>query len=343
MITTINSPSSGRVKETTLIQAVGHDFVSVKVQGKNTVRDWTLVPFAHNFLTIDAKKPRQETPKAVFVAKDDTSGVLKNLEPGMAYYNDSLGEWKDVTGQTEIPITPKYETSIYVIRKSTADKAASLPQEIPFSKKDYSPEWVTSEACHTGKSDGKIIKVNSKMEYAIKGSDQWNAISGNQVTGLVKGTYLVRFKAVGSTLASAAKEVIIDEAPLETPPSETPKDNQKPNPNGSIKPQQPKKPLPEKKPRVQKKPYLTLQARVAKKKIKFTWKCNTKVRGYVLYKSKTKNGKAKFFKRINGNKKRTFVMKYKGKKSRGYYKIRFFTVKKGKIVYGSYSKAVRVK
>lgn len=58
---------------------------------------------------------------------------------------------------------------------------------------------------------------------------------------------------------------------------------------------------------------------------------------------KPKQIKAKFFKRINGNKKRTFVMKYKGKKSRGYYKIRFFTVKKGKIVYGSYSKAVRVK
>lgn len=50
--------------------------------------------------------------------------------------------------------------------------------------------------------DGKITGTSSDMEYRLSSDADWTLCCGDSVTGLVPGTYLVRYKATGSAFAS---------------------------------------------------------------------------------------------------------------------------------------------
>lgn len=58
-------------------------------------------------------------------------------------------------------------------------------------------------------NDGKIMGVNSSMEYKKSGETNWTAVSGTQITGLSDGTYLVRYAAKPNYNESEAAEVVI--------------------------------------------------------------------------------------------------------------------------------------
>lgn len=66
-----------------------------------------------------------------------------------------------------------------------------------------------------------ITGVNSTMEYKAADGDTWIAITGDSVTGLKSGTYLVRVKGNGTVLASEAVEVTVLKFVPETPTPET--------------------------------------------------------------------------------------------------------------------------
>lgn len=50
-------------------------------------------------------------------------------------------------------------------------------------------------------NDGRITGVNSKMEYKLQNTTTWIKVNATAITGLVPGTYEVRFQAVGNNPA----------------------------------------------------------------------------------------------------------------------------------------------
>ena len=72
------------------------------------------------------------------------------------------------------------------------------------------PDSVGAKDCTTtSQNDGMLTGVDNTMEYKAADGDVWIAVTGNKVTGLKPGTYLVRVKAEGTKLASASVEVTI--------------------------------------------------------------------------------------------------------------------------------------
>ncbi|MBS5522175.1 MAG: hypothetical protein KHX56_07880 [Clostridiales bacterium] len=68
-----------------------------------------------------------------------------------------------------------------------------------------------------GQSDGKITGVDGTMEYCLAGQTgdmdtwSWKSVDGTEITGLAAGTYYVRARANGQTLASAYVSVTVGE------------------------------------------------------------------------------------------------------------------------------------
>ncbi len=75
------------------------------------------------------------------------------------------------------------------------------------------PSGLTSEPCSKGGSDGKIINTTDKMEYATK-SDFSDAkpCNGSVVSGLKKGTYLVRIKSTDTHCSGGVATVTVTES-----------------------------------------------------------------------------------------------------------------------------------
>ena len=74
------------------------------------------------------------------------------------------------------------------------------------------PTEIGKVDCTTSQqNDGQITGVDTTMEYSLSTDSDWKAITGNTVTGLANGTYEVRVKANGTTLASPAVAVTIGE------------------------------------------------------------------------------------------------------------------------------------
>jgi|GEM_PF-4587751 len=55
---------------------------------------------------------------------------------------------------------------------------------------------------HGAGNNGRIVGTSSDMEYKIEGSGAYLSCTGSEITGLAEGTYYVRNKAVGQSLAS---------------------------------------------------------------------------------------------------------------------------------------------
>lgn len=60
-----------------------------------------------------------------------------------------------------------------------------------------------------GKSDGKIIGVDSTMEYRVDSANEYTAITGSEIADLLAGTYKVRYKETDNHLAGDDKIIEI--------------------------------------------------------------------------------------------------------------------------------------
>ncbi len=60
-----------------------------------------------------------------------------------------------------------------------------------------------------GKSDGKIIGVDSAMEYRVDSANEYTAITGSEIADLLAGTYKVRYKETDNHLAGDDKIIEI--------------------------------------------------------------------------------------------------------------------------------------
>ena len=153
---------------------------------------------------------QEATPEAVFTATGDGTGKLSNVKPGMKCSIDGGNTWMDITyGSKELAgVTAAKDILVYMPGNGTST-TDSDKQSINVTQAE-APSGINSTDCTTAdQNDGKITGVDSSMEYKHSSAIIWREITGNEVTGLVNGTYQVRVKANGTVLASPAATVTI--------------------------------------------------------------------------------------------------------------------------------------
>lgn len=180
--------------------------------------------YASPFQDISLKiLPPAETPNASFTATGDSGGILSNVDTNMRYSVDGGETWNNITGTTmEITdVLEEKDVKVYRIGDGT-NTADSAVQTIDVTQAVISDEIIDRiniKDCTTSdQNDGQVTGVDNTMEYAYIGypsavspSVEWVEITGDTLTGLTSGVYLLRIKANGTQLASSYASFIIDE------------------------------------------------------------------------------------------------------------------------------------
>lgn len=149
-------------------------------------------------------------PNAVFNADGEDSGILSGVAAGMKYSLDGGATWMDITDTTVSlsGVTP--ENGIQVYLPGDFHETSDSPVQTIAITKAAAPDTVSAKDCTTSsQNDGIITGVDDKMEYKAEDGDAWIAVTGEEVTGLKPGSYLVRVKAEGTELASASATVTV--------------------------------------------------------------------------------------------------------------------------------------
>ncbi len=154
---------------------------------------------------------KEDKPDAIFEATGADTGTISGLISGAQYaltgatpsVFTATGTSRDVTG-----VSPG---TLSIVRKgngyTTTDSDA---QEIAVTKAK-APSGLSKADCATGSNnDGKISGVTASMEHKKSDASSWMPGTGNDITGLAPGTYYVRSKAAGTTLASNQVTLVIE-------------------------------------------------------------------------------------------------------------------------------------
>lgn len=149
-------------------------------------------------------------PEAVFNADSENGGVLSNVKVGMRYSLDGGASWVEITDATADLVGVTTEKGILVDWPGDFHETNdSAVQTIAITKAAV-PTTAKAQSCtNSAQNNGKITGVDSTMEYQLEGSSTWTAITGDSVTDLKPGTYLVRVKGNGTVLASSAQTVTV--------------------------------------------------------------------------------------------------------------------------------------
>jgi len=194
------------------------DFTKIKVSG---------TPTANTTITLvgATAKTKEDTPTATFAATGPDSGTLSGVDSGLKYSVDG-GTWVDITGDN-MSITNVTTTNGVQVKKPATDSNTKLDSDVQTITvtKATTPTGVTAVGCtSSSNNDGKLENVTNLMEYQKSGDSAWTDCGGTEVTGLTNGTYYVRVKAAGTTLASDNQSVTINaysSLPSETQPTAT--------------------------------------------------------------------------------------------------------------------------
>ena len=150
-------------------------------------------------------------PEAVFNADSENGGALSNVVAGMMYSVDGGNTWAEITDTTAAITGVTVEKGIQVYQPGDFHETNDSSVQTIAVTKAAAPTSVGANGCTTTEqNDGMITGVNSTMEYKAADGDTWIAITGDSVTGLKSGTYLVRVKGNGTVLASDAVTVTVD-------------------------------------------------------------------------------------------------------------------------------------
>ena len=146
------------------------------------------------------------TPNAVFTATGADEGTLTNVHSGMTYAIDD-GDPTDIT-ETSVALTSLTPCDISIVQTGTVDSPA---QTITVTQADTPSDPTATDPTTLANNDGKISGVTTDMEYKLSTASTWTAGTGEDITGLVPGTYYVRVKAKGTVLASDNLSLTISE------------------------------------------------------------------------------------------------------------------------------------
>ncbi len=155
-------------------------------------------------------------PNTTFTATGEDCGTLTNVTPGMQYSIDGTS-WITITeddivdSKVTIASGMSAEKDIKVKMPAAEGKSDSLTQTIDVTQ--GTKPTSSGTACTTeDDNDGTITGVDNTMEYRKKtdgNNEDWTAVGGETITGLVPGEYEVRVKADGTKLASETTTVTV--------------------------------------------------------------------------------------------------------------------------------------
>ena len=144
-------------------------------------------PTKTNYYVGDTLNTAGLTLKATY-----TNGTAKTISSGFTCNVSKLTS----TGTQTVTVSYGGKTVSFKVSVTKA------PQTAPAGLKAAAPS--TSYT-----ADGTITGTTAAMEWAAKGSTAYTACTGNTVTGLAAGTYLVRYAETATHLASKAAEVTV--------------------------------------------------------------------------------------------------------------------------------------
>ena len=182
------------------IETTGTYFVRVKASGTVLASD------PQTFSVILFNPPKEDTPEAAFEATGADCGTLTDVAAGMRYSIDGGVTWVGISG-TEAVIASGVtaENGILVYQPGNgATTTDSEAQAIVISKAAV-PNLAAAQPSVIGGTGS--IPTTAAHEWSANGTD-WTACEG-EITGLEAGTYYVRVKADGTTLASDPQRITI--------------------------------------------------------------------------------------------------------------------------------------
>ena len=175
-------------------------------------------PEASVYIGFAAKaKTKEETPNSVyFTATGSDCGDLANLAVGVSYSVTGAATAEfTATGDT-YALTGVQPGYLNIVRKA-ANVHTRLDSEaysVYVYKTSTVPNCYFVNCSVPNNNNGTIWSVAANMEWKAEGG-VWTAGTGGNVTGLIPGTYYVRYSASGSNLASEPQ--VINIAPYNTP------------------------------------------------------------------------------------------------------------------------------
>ena len=182
----------------------GTYLVRVKAAGTTLASDSQTV-------TINAYSslPSETQPSATFTATGPDSGTLSNLVNGGEYAVTGAATANFTASGTTHDLNGVSAGVLSIVKKGNGTTTTDSTAQTITVTKAATPSTVTAVDCTAAGNDGKLENVTTDMEYQKSGTATWTACSGTEVTGLSDGTYLVRVKAAGTTLASDNQSVVI--------------------------------------------------------------------------------------------------------------------------------------
>ncbi|WP_026523459.1 Ig-like domain-containing protein [Butyrivibrio sp. MB2005] len=185
--------------------------LSKKVSDKNyacsSIEVFYNAPTAYS-VTITPGNNMTKTTDSGAASQSDLSGTITDVvyTANDGYYFPTDYSVATVNG---ISVTRNSYTQITVSGTPTADALISLNAPTAKTKPD-APTTVAAVDCTTAdNNDGKLTGVTTAMEYNKSDATDWIAGTGSDITGLVPGTYYVRYKATDTTNASGNQELSI--------------------------------------------------------------------------------------------------------------------------------------
>ena len=187
---------------------------TVTIQGKNS-----------KYATIGSIDVYYDVPDGYSVIINPGSNMTKTDGSGAASQTGLSGAMTDVVYTADagyyfptdysvaevngITVTRDSYTQITVSGTPTANATITLTAPTAKTTPD-APATAAAVGCtSSANNDGKLTGVTTAMEYKKSDADSWTAGTGNDITGLIPGTYYVRVKATETTNASGNQELTI--------------------------------------------------------------------------------------------------------------------------------------
>lgn len=113
---------------------------------------------------------------------------------------DASGNKAPILGHIELMYTWNTIQPNYVYQDVTAGPRNTYIQALNdlLSRVESTPNLSSVKPTSSANNDGQITGTNKALEYKLDGTDTYTAVSGDAITGLAPGTYLVRYASKNS-------------------------------------------------------------------------------------------------------------------------------------------------
>ena len=163
-----------------------------------------------NCIATYTPKTKEFTPTATFTATSPDSGTLSGLVDGGNYAVTGAAATTFTASGTTYDLTGVSAGTLSIVKKGNGTTTTDSDAQTITVNKATAPTGVTAVDCTAAGNDGKLENVTADMEYQKSDAAAWTACGGTEVSGLTNGTYYVRVKVNGTTLASDSQSVTIN-------------------------------------------------------------------------------------------------------------------------------------